>query len=136
MDLDAVVSRWELAPHPEGGYFKETYRCGLTAVPPGWPGRRSLATSIMYLLPAGQRSAWHRVRGEELWLWQHGAPMVVTIGDTTHALGPGPGQDLQVLVPAGAWQTATPAGEAPGWSLVACVVAPGFDFADFELRQP
>ena len=124
-----------LEPHPEGGFFKETYRSGMSVAPDGWPGRRALATAIVYLLPAGERSARHRVRGDELWLWQGGAPMRLTVGEEEHLVGPDPrsGHRLQVLVPGGQWQSATPAGGEPGWSVVACVVAPGFDFADFEL---
>ena len=63
MDVTMAVTRWRLEPHPEGGYFRETYRSPLTAWPPGWPGERALTTAILYLLPAGERSAWHRVRG-------------------------------------------------------------------------
>ena len=143
--MTTAVRRWRLEPHPEGGFYRETYRSGLRTVPPGWPGERALATAILYLLPAGVRSAWHRVRGDELWLWQGGAPMALFIGDEARQVGPEPaaGQELQVLVPAGAWQSATPGAATPGaagrgaaepWSLVACLVAPGFDFADFELR--
>jgi predicted cupin superfamily sugar epimerase len=136
MDVSTAVTGWRLEPHPEGGFFRETYRSPLTTLPPGWPGERALATAILYLLPAGQRSAWHRVRGDELWLWQGGAPMYLRIGDQSRLVGPDPaaGQEPQVLVPAGAWQSATPGDGA--WSLVACLVTPGFDFADFELRGP
>jgi predicted cupin superfamily sugar epimerase len=133
VNADDVAARWNLAPHPEGGFFRETYRSELTATPAGWPGPRAYATAIVYLLPAGVRSAKHRVRGDELWLWQSGAPMALDIDGNTHLVGPDrdAGHELQVLVPGGAWQSATPA--ADGWSLVACVVAPGFDFADFEM---
>ena len=133
MDVAEAVGAWRLEPHPEGGFFRETYRSPLATVP-GWPGERALATSILYLLPGGVRSAWHRVRGDELWLWQGGAAMELRIGEQTRLVGPDPGagQDPQVLVPGGAWQSATPA--AGPWSLVACLVTPGFDFADFELR--
>lgn len=139
MDVATAVQRWQLGPHPEGGYFRETYRSGLQTVPAGWPGERALATSILYLLPAGLESAWHRVRGDELWLWQGGTPMDLRIGRETRRVGPDPaaGHEPQVLVPAGAWQSATPAAcatPAESWSLVACLVVPGFDFADFELR--
>jgi len=138
MDVAAAVQRWRLAPHPEGGYFRETYRSGLRTIPAGWPGERALATAVLYLLPVGQESAWHRVRGDELWLWQGGAPIELRIGREIRKLGPGPGagHEPQVLVPAGAWQSATPAPDATAaapWSLVACLVVPGFDFADFEL---
>ncbi len=133
-DAAAVVARLHLSPHPEGGYFRETYRSALTTTPPAWPGPRALATSILFLLPAGVRSAAHRVRGEELWLWQGGGPMALDIGTATHVVGPDldESHELQCLVPAGTWQSATPATDR--WSLVACVVAPGFDFADFEMR--
>ena len=140
MDVRAVADAWGLEPHPEGGYFRETYRSELSVELPGFDGERSLATSIIYLLGAGQRSAKHRVRGDELWLWQGGAPMALTIGDGEFVLGPdaGAGHKLQLLVPAGEWQSATPAvGDGfPPWSLAACVVAPGFDFADFEQVGP
>jgi predicted cupin superfamily sugar epimerase len=138
MDVATAVDRWRLGPHPEGGFFRETYRSALRTVPAGWPGERALATAILYLLPAGQESAWHRVRGDELWLWQGGAPMELRIGEQTRQVGPDPqaGHEPQILVPAGAWQSATPVPAAPAasWSLVACLVSPGFDFTDFELR--
>ena len=138
MDARAAAEAWALAPHPEGGFYRETYRSRLTHTPPGWPGPRALATTILYLLPAGQRSAWHRVRGDELWLYHAGAPMALSVGDRTVVVGPEPGdrQQLQVLVPGGTWQSATPVegSNVAAWSLVACVVAPGFDFDDFDLR--
>ncbi|HYF26428.1 MAG TPA: cupin domain-containing protein [Baekduia sp.] len=139
MDAATVAAAWRLEPHPEGGFFRETYRSPTTVELPGWPGPRALATSILYLLPRGERSAWHRVRGDELWVWQGGAPLELSIEQDVHLLGPDPstGQELQLLVPAGAWQSATPvAGEDQAWTLAACLVAPGFDFADFELRAP
>jgi predicted cupin superfamily sugar epimerase len=146
VDALQAARTYGLEPHPEGGFYRETYRSPLGVTPDGWPGERSLATAILYLLPAGARSAWHRVRGEELWLWQGGAPMTLTVRSGEGG-SPGPaidavvgpdaaaGQVLQALVPAGLWQSATPADGEPQWSLVACVVAPGFDFADFELRD-
>jgi predicted cupin superfamily sugar epimerase len=138
MDARAAAEAWSLAPHPEGGFYRETYRSSRAHTPAGWPGPRALATAILYLLPAGERSAWHRVRGDELWLYHAGAPMALSVGDRTVLVGPDPGdgQQLQVLVPAGTWQSATPAegSNVAAWSLVACVVAPGFDFDDFDLR--
>lgn len=133
-----MAGAWDLAPHPEGGFYRETFRSSLTVSPPGWAGERSLATAILYLLGAGERSARHRVRGDELWMWQGGAPMALRVGEEEIVVGPDHGsrQRLQALVPAGEWQSATPltgAGGGEEWSLVACVVAPGFDFADFEL---
>jgi hypothetical protein len=134
VDAREVAAAWDLAPHPEGGFYRETYRCGAVVTPPGWSAPRSLATAIVYLLPAGERSAWHRVRGDELWLWQGGLPMELSLDGGPRLLGPdqAAGHALQLLVPGGARQSATPAGPA-GWSLAACVVAPGFDFADFSL---
>jgi predicted cupin superfamily sugar epimerase len=138
MDARAAAEAWALAPHPEGGFYRETYRSSLTHMPPAWPGPRALATAILYLLPAGERSAWHRVRGDELWLYHAGAPMSLSVGDRTVLVGPDPGdgQQLQVLVPGGTWQSATPmeGSNVAAWSLVACIVAPGFDFDDFDLR--
>ena len=86
-----------------------------------------LATAILYLLPAGQESAWHRVRGDELWLWQGGAPMELRIRRETRRLGPDPGagHEPQVLVPAGAWQSATPALRRHGGSFVVPRGLPG-----------
>jgi predicted cupin superfamily sugar epimerase len=134
MDAHDVVSMWHLQPHPEGGFYRQTYRSALQTLPSGWPAPRPLATAILYLLPAGEQSAWHRIRGEELWLWQGGGPMRLDIAGTERLVGSDreAGHDLHVLVPAGEWQRATPARD--DWSLVACLVAPGFDFADFELR--
>lgn len=134
-DAAAVAEAWGLEPHPEGGFFRETYRSATSVRLPGWPGERALATAILYLLGAGERSARHRVRGDELWLWQGGAAMELTVADELLVVGPdaAAGQRLQALVPAGSWQSATPAAGEERWSLAACVVAPGFDFADFEL---
>lgn len=128
-----MAARWGLEPHPEGGFYRETFRSEMTATLQGWPGERSLATAILYMLAAGERSVRHRVRGEELWLWQGGSPMALNVGGAEHLVGPEEpaGHRLQVLVPAGEWQSATPA-SGTGWSLVACVVSPGFDFEDFE----
>lgn len=135
MDARAIAEAWGLEPHPEGGFYRETFRSATYFTPPGWSAPRALATAILYLLPAGERSAVHRVRSDELWLWQGGAAMEVSIEGEGHLVGPerSAGHELQLLVPAGAWQCATPAPGREAWALVACVVAPGFDFADFEL---
>jgi predicted cupin superfamily sugar epimerase len=100
MDVADAVAAWELAPHPEGGHYRETYRSAVRVTPPGWSSPRALATSILYLLAAGERSAWHRVAGDELWLWQGGAAMELAVGDATRVVGPDPGSghELQVLV--------------------------------------
>jgi len=126
--LDAVSVRAALglAPHPEGGAFREVWR----DVPPG--GGRGVGTSILFLLAAGERSHWHRVDAAEIWVWQGGAALLLGIGTEWVRPGPdlGAGEVLQAVVPAGAWQAAESAG---AWSLVGCVVAPAFEFAGFEM---
>jgi len=132
----------DLAPHPEGGWFRETWRAGPPSVPDGYPGPRAAATGIYFLLTAGEESAWHRVRSDEVWLWHSGGTLALLDGgngDRPAAsprvvkLGPGlaAGQVPQHVIPAGHWQAARPA--SADEVLVSCVVAPGFDFGDFEL---
>ncbi|KTF68140.1 cupin domain-containing protein [Sphingomonas sp. HT-1] len=131
----AMIDRLDLAPHPEGGWFRETWRA------PGGPDGRSIGTAIWFLLEAGQRSHWHRVDADELWLWHAGSPLEVQIGAAEGAgiervpLGGDvlAGQQPQIRVPAGRWQATEARG---GWGLVSCVVVPGFDFAGFELAPP
>lgn len=142
----ALIERLGLEPHPEGGWYRERWRSPVVlepeALPAGYPGPRSAMTSIYFLLPAGAESAPHRVRSEELWLHHEGDAVALGIGPTiaaaratpnAHVLGPGPAAQHQVVVPAGAWQTARVVDGALGYALVGCVVAPGFDFEDFEL---
>lgn len=129
-----IIERLGLAPHPEGGWYRETWRGD-----PGADGR-SRGTAIHFLLEGGQRSHWHRVDADELWLWHAGAALEVLVADAAGAvittrLGGDvvAGEAPQCLVPAGCWQST----EAPtGWALVSCVVVPGFDFAGFELAPP
>ncbi len=124
----------DLQRHPEGGWFRETWRApGVVETP---HGPRSPATSIHYLLEAGQSSRWHRVRSGELWLWQGGGSLLLYLGGTEQTPVPdrtvvvGPDGVLQHLVEPGQWQAAQPMDTAV---LLACVVAPGFEFEDFEL---
>ena len=131
-----MIAALNLAPHPEGGWYRETWRAEALL-----PGGRAAATSILFLLEAGQRSHWHRVDAGELWLFQAGAPLELGIaveGEAaqTVVIGPDPlaGQAPQQLVPPGAWQSAQASPD--GWTLVACVVAPGFEFAGFEMAPP
>jgi predicted cupin superfamily sugar epimerase len=136
-----LAEQYDLRPHPEGGWFRETYRSASTFHPDGYPGERSAATAIYFLLNPGERSAWHVVRSDELWLWHAGGPLALSLGgdgDTPGEpavirLGTGPGEQPQALVPAGVWQAAAPLAAEP--VLVSCVVAPGFDFADFKLAD-
>ncbi|MEJ8636868.1 MULTISPECIES: cupin domain-containing protein [unclassified Streptomyces] len=133
-----------LERHVEGGWFRETWRTPGETTPPGYPGERAYATGIYFLLHPGERSRWHRVRSDELWLWHRGGPLRLHLGgtgdepshDTTLRLGPSveSGEMPQLLVPAGTWQSADPAGTEP--ALVTCVVSPGFHYDDFELEKP
>jgi predicted cupin superfamily sugar epimerase len=137
-----IAEALDLEPHPEGGWFRETYRSSVGFEPPGYGAERSAATAIYYLLGPGDESRWHTVRSDELWLWHRGGPLELLLGSNGERpeeaparilLGPDPaaGQAPQALVPAGTWQSARPAGGEE--VLVTCVVAPGFDFADFHL---
>ena len=122
-----LIAELGLAPHPEGGWYRETLR------QPAPDGGRGLATAILFLLEKGQRSHWHRVDATELWLWHAGSPLTLLIDDGAareHVLA---GVTPQALVPAGAWQSAE---ARAGWALVSCVVTPAFDFAGFELAPP
>ena len=127
----------DLKPHPEGGWYRETWRApGMVQTP---HGERSPATSILFLLEPGQRSTWHRVRSGELWLWQGGGTLLLSLGGTAdrpaleRTVELGPRGVLQHLVEPGEWQAASPDGGQA--VLTGCVVVPGFDFADFELES-
>jgi predicted cupin superfamily sugar epimerase len=132
-----------LVPHPEGGWFCETWRSDLSiaqsALPTDYNGSRNAGTAILFLLMPGQQSAWHTVRSAELWFFHRGGPLVLEIGierhsATTHLLGSNieDGERPQLVVPPGHWQRARPNGDQP--CLVSCVVVPGFDFADFTMH--
>lgn len=129
-----LIARLRLAPHPEGGWYRETYRAAPVA-------GRSASTAILFLLPAGAKSRLHRIPADELWHFHLGGPLTVSSispsGELEEAvLGPelAAGHALQHVVPAGSWFGAAP---DPGteFSLVACTVAPGFEFADLELGR-
>jgi len=130
-----IIARLDLQPHPEGGWYRETWRAEAP------PGARANATAIHFLLEAHQRSHWHRVDAAELWLWHAGSALTLSIAPDDAApvrrvrLGPDvpAGDAPQALVPPGHWQAAEPCG---GWTLVSCVVSPGFEFAGFELAPP
>jgi predicted cupin superfamily sugar epimerase len=134
-----IAEALDLMPHPEGGWFRETWRTSQRLQAHG--GERSTATGIYFLLGPGEESMWHSVRSDELWLWHLGGPLTLRLGGTgdrpgderTLTLGPdlGQGQEPQGLVPAGEWQAARPA--AGREVLVSCVVSPGFDPADFRV---
>jgi predicted cupin superfamily sugar epimerase len=134
-----LIEHLRLEPHPEGGHFRETYRASLT-VPTPW-GERAASTAIHYLLQADEWSCWHRIRSDEAWHHHGGGSLLLyeisptgRAGLTRLGLDLAAGERPQHVVPAGSWFAATPAPGSP-WSLLSCTVAPGFDFADFELAR-
>ena len=128
-----VITLLDLKPHPEGGHYRETFR------DPREVDGRSVGTAIYFLLAEGERSHWHFIDAAELWHFYEGAPLELEIvaGERreTVILGPdlGAGQRPQAVVPTAAWQAARTLG---AWTLVGCTVAPGFDFAGFEMAEP
>ena len=145
MKTEEIVRALALEPHPEGGYFRETYRSAgsipLSALPEDFSGDRHYATGIYFLLTAENFSAFHRIRQDEQWHFYSGSPLHVHVihpnGEyVCHELGHdlANGQRPQLVVPAGCW-FASSVKEGGSHSLVGCTVAPGFDFADFELAQ-
>lgn len=128
-----LIERLGLRPHPEGGWFAETWR-----EPTARPTERPASTAIYYLLRAGEKSHWHRVDATETWHFYLGDPLELRLAarddgdEERHVLGPdvAAGERPQVVVPKGWWQSARPLGE---WTLAGCTVAPGFDFSGFEL---
>ena len=135
MTADEIISRLRLEPHPEGGWFRQTW----VATAPD--GTRPAGTCIYFLLRAGERSHWHRVDAAEIWHFYAGAPIVLRVAETgagpaiARSLGPGIGQGQcpQLIVPEGHWQAAETTG---AWSLAGCTVSPGFRFEGFELAPP
>jgi uncharacterized protein len=126
-----IIARLELKPHPEGGHYRETFRdTRLDA------NGRALSTAIYFLLARGERSHWHRIDAAEIWHYYAGSALSLQIAEDVDRrsvrLGPdlAAGEVRQAVVPAQAWQTAESTGD---WTLVGCTVAPGFDFAKFEL---
>ena len=130
MDADALVTLFGLQPHPEGGWYAETWR------DPASDGERAAGSAIYFLLRAGESSRWHRVDATEIWHHYAGAPLELRIASdgpaTTMILGDDVdlGERPQAVVPPGAWQAARSLGD---WTLVGCTVAPAFEFAGFEL---
>lgn len=124
----------DLQPHPEGGYFRETFRDARTD-----SEGRAASTAIYFLLEAGEVSRWHRVDATEVWHWYAGAPLELSIAEEeritdTLILGSslGEGQRPQAVVPPHHWQSARSLG---AWTLAGCTVAPGFEFSRFELAD-
>ena len=130
-----IVARLDLKPHPEGGHYRETFRDQSIDA-----GGRSRSTAIYFLLARGHRSHWHRIDAVEVWHYYAGSPLILQIahdGCCPHVVTLGPdlaaGERPQGIVPAGAWQSAESTGD---WTLVGCTVAPGFEFAGFEMAMP
>jgi uncharacterized protein len=126
-----IIARLELKPHPEGGHYRETFRDSRSDA-----DGRSRSTAIYFLLARGERSHWHRIDAVELWHYHAGHALSLQIandsGQRNVRLGPdlAAGEVPQTIVPARAWQAAESTGD---WTLVGCTVAPGFDFAKFEV---
>lgn len=135
-DVPALAQELGLEPHPEGGWYRETWRSLVEVVLPDGR-RRSAATLIWFLLPPGASSAWHRVTSDEIWL-AHTGSVRLELGGVgpqpmpreTVTVGTAVGESRQCLVAADTWQRTIP---GPSAALVSCVVSPGFDFDDFEL---
>jgi predicted cupin superfamily sugar epimerase len=138
-----LAGRLDLLPHPEGGWAKEIWETDYTFTPSGYPGPRASATALQYALGHDERSRWHVVRPDELWLWQSGAPLRMLLGGraeepadpSEHVLGDdfARGQQPCLLVPGGTWQAAEPA--APAEVLITCVVSPGWDPRDYRILE-
>jgi predicted cupin superfamily sugar epimerase len=128
-----IIARLDLKPHPEGGHYRETF-CDSSVDVDG----RSCSTAIYFLLARGERSHWHRIDATEVWHYYAGDALTLRIADNggvrSLTLGPNitAGEVPQAIVPAHAWQAAEGVGE---WTLVGCTVAPGFEFASFELAR-
>jgi predicted cupin superfamily sugar epimerase len=129
-----IIARLDLKPHPEGGHYRETFRDSALDA-----NGRSASTAIFFLLARGERSHWHRIDAVEVWHYYAGSALKLQIvdGSGTRSLRLGPdltsGEMPQIIVPTRAWQAAESCGD---WTLVGCTVAPGFDFAQFELAPP
>jgi predicted cupin superfamily sugar epimerase len=123
-EADRLIALLDLKPHPEGGYFRETFRDAGNG--------RAHSTAIYFLLKAGDVSRWHRVDAAEVWHFYRGAPLELKIGRDTYILGPDidEAQVPQLVVPPDAWQAARSLGD---YTLVGCTVAPGFEFSKFEM---
>lgn len=141
--VTALVEQLKLLPHPEGGYYRETYRSeeliSQHALPPRFGGERTFSTSIYFLLTAGNFSAFHRIKSEECWHFYAGSSLhvhVLTPAGEYHLIRLGPdlhsGETFQAVVPAGAWFASETMG---AYTLAGCTVSPGFDFRDFELAD-
>ena len=137
------VEKYGMQPHPEGGYYTETYRASesipQTGLPARFTGDRPFSTGIYFLLENHHFSALHRIQSDEMWHFYAGGPLAIYVIHSTGNLevirlgsDPDQGEVFQAVVPAGCWFGSRPLVQT-SYSLVGCTVAPGFDFADFEL---
>lgn len=138
------VESLHLVSHPEGGFYKETYRAteniSGNALPQRFAGDRSFSTAIYFLLRSGECSRFHRIKSDEIWHFHAGTALAIHVlkdnRHVIHKLGPNPefGESLQVVIPANCWFGATVI-QPDSYTLSGCTVAPGFDFQDFELAD-
>src|SRR6478609_7366851 len=138
MNAKLWIEKLNLLPHPEGGYYKETYRCADTLSTAA--GQRNISTAIYFLLEDKQKSHFHRIQSDELWFFHSGDTLEILVLDESGLrsilLGNNPdkGETLQAVIPAGKW-FGSRVKDQKGFALVSCTVAPGFDFNDFELAK-
>ncbi|NRA99466.1 MAG: cupin domain-containing protein [Rhodobacteraceae bacterium] len=133
MTADDIIAQLDLSPHPEGGWYRQTW----IAENDG----RATGTCIYFLLKPGEQSHWHRVDATEIWHFYAGTPLILSVAASAagpaldHSLGPdlAQGEQPQIIVPEGHWQAAR---ATEGWTLVGCTVSPGFQFDGFELAAP
>lgn len=132
MTAEDIIAELELSPHPEGGWYRQTWMADNDGRPTG--------TCIYFLLAAGQKSHWHKVDATEIWLYHAGAPLILSLAATAagpkrdHLLTPDlAGGRPQIIVPENHWQAARSTGD---WTLVSCTVSPGFRFEGFTLAEP
>ena len=144
MNAQDWINELHLSPHPEGGFYRETYR-SIASLPGNsleeFPQKRNIGTAIYFLLPAGKISAFHKIKSDEIWFYHAGDPLQLTIIDERQGLidqllgiDLKKGQSPQLLIPAGKWFGASVKAEE-GFTLVSCTVTPGFDFEDFEIGE-
>jgi uncharacterized protein len=141
-EINELIDQLKLTKHPEGGFYKETYRSDFVitknALPSFFESNRNISTSIYFLLPSGEKSLLHRIKSDEVWYYHKGSTLLIYIlmntGLAIHRLGPslGDGDRFQIIVPANSWFGAV-VEEKDSFTLCGCNVAPGFDFLDFEL---
>ncbi|OON66966.1 cupin domain-containing protein [Hymenobacter sp. CRA2] len=139
MTAQEIIRHLHLTPHPEGGYYRETYRSAHTTADEVGQ-TRNVSTAIYYLLENADKSHFHRIKSDELWFFHQGQPLEIVVLSGQQATSIILGSDFargevpQAVVPAGAWFGAR-VRHGAGFALVSCTVAPGFDFADFELAS-